>query len=49
MKSVIEIWDKGKLISHEEKNDDRPTIEDLEKRLKIIEVKIAALPKIPVG
>ncbi len=37
MISTAETWSKGKLISSEEKDDGRPTVEDLEKRLKIIE------------
>ncbi len=37
MISTVEIWNKGKLISSKEQDDGRPTVEDLEKRLKIIE------------
>lgn len=37
---VTEIWDKGKLISREEKDDGMPDIQDIEKRLKVIEEKL---------
>ena len=47
MKYVVETWDKGKLVSREEKDDGMPDIQDIEKRLKVVEKKVTAIP-VPV-
>lgn len=43
MKYVVETWDKGKLVSREEKDDGMPDIQDIEKRLKVVEEEIKLL------
>ncbi len=43
MKHIIEVWEKGKLVSREEKDDGLPDIIDIEKRLKIVEDEIEKL------
>jgi len=40
MKRIIEVWEKGTLVSREEKDDGMPDITDIEKRLKIVEEKV---------
>lgn len=40
MKSISEVWDKGKLISREEHDDGTITLEELEKRVVELERKL---------
>lgn len=37
MKTISEVWEKGKLISREEHDDGIPSLEEINARLKLLE------------